>query len=304
MRGRRSCVRRRTDRASRRALYCRVGTPPIRAKKLSSGHAPAAHGNRLVAALPSAERRRLLASCEPVRLAFGDLIEEQGALVRYVYFPIDGFISLISSLDRRPRLEVGLVGCEGMLGATLTLGVKVAPLRAIVQGAGTALRMPAAGFARMVSASPALADELRRYLYVLMSQLAQMAACTHFHRLETRLARWLLMTRDRAQSDTFYLTQEFLAYMLGVRRGGITHAASALQERRLIRYRRGNMIVLDGDRLEAAACDCYAVAKDMYAQVMTPTNRARAGISSRPLASAAAARRDRHPRGERGRGRV
>ena len=215
----------------------------------------------------------MLARCERIHLTFGEVLEEQDAPIRYVYFPTGGFISLISSLDRRPRLEVGLVGCEGMLGATLILGVKVAPLRAIVQGAGSALRMPAAEFARMVADSPALTDELRRYVYVLMSQLAQMAACTHFHRLETRLARWLLMTRDRAQSDRFYLTQEFLAYMLGVRRVGITHAASALQERRLIRYTRGHMIVLEGEGLEAAACDCYAVAKDMYARVMTPTKR-------------------------------
>jgi CRP-like cAMP-binding protein len=245
-----------------------MGRSHVRQKRdLSPGEAKAC-GNQLLAALPGKVSRGLIARCEPVDLKFGAVVCEQGDRIQHVYFPIDGFISLISSLDHRPRLEVGLVGSEGMLGASLTLGVDVTPLRAIVPGGGTALRMGAARFSRELQHSPALEGELKRYVYVLMAQLAQMAACTHFHVLDARLARWLLMTRDRAHSDEFYITQEFLAYMLGVRRVGITHAASALQKRRLIRYTRGSMTILDGQRLEALSCECYAVAKHMYNWVM------------------------------------
>jgi CRP-like cAMP-binding protein len=239
-----------------------------RAKEPRIAVAAIEHGNLLLSALPSAELPRLIARCEPVELTFGDVLCEQGEPIPHVYFPIDGYISLISSMDKHSSLEVGLVGAEGMLGIWLMLGVNIAPGRALVQGTGSALQLPAAQFSRALKQSPALEQTLKRYLYVVMSQLTRTAACTRFHVIEARLARWLLMTRDRAHSDEFQLTQEVAAYMLGVRRVGITTAANALQKRQLIRYKRGNVTVLDGLGLGVAACKCYAATAQIYATFM------------------------------------
>jgi len=224
--------------------------------------------NLLLAALPAADRRSLLQYSERVKLVSGQTLTEPGERIQHVLFPIHGFISLITPMNRRSQLEVALVGYEGMFGVSLILGVDIAPLRALVQGAGEAWRMDAATFCKQLERRVELQRELKRYLYVQLREFADNAACTRFHLIEGRLARWLLMTRDRAQSDSFHMTHEFLAYMLGVRRAGVTRAAVSLQRRRLLRYRRGNVEILDPIGLQAASCSCYATHQEAYAQVL------------------------------------
>jgi CRP-like cAMP-binding protein len=224
--------------------------------------------NRLLAALPSKDRLQILASCEQIELVFGNILCEPGETIRHVYFPTDSFVSLVMLIDGSSGLEVGLIGNEGMLGLPLMLGVDVAPLHALVQGAGPALRIEAPSFVHVFGQSPALQQELKRYLYVSMRQLAQTAACNRFHIVEQRLAHWLLMTRDRAHAEEFHVTHEFLAKMLGVRRVGVTKAAGSLQKKKLISYNRGDIKILDIGGLKAASCGCYQADKETYDRIM------------------------------------
>ena len=224
--------------------------------------------NHLIELLPRTDRLRLIAACEPVQLLLSEVLCEPGAPTRHVYFPTEGFISLVALIDGSPGVEVGLVGREGMLGVQLALSVPTTPLHALVQGSGGAWRIGAKAFRQQLAHSTAMRRGIDRYLYVLMAQLATSAACLRFHQIGPRLARWLLMSQDRAHADHFHVTQEFLAYMLGVRRVGITMAAGALQRDGLIGYRRGDFTVLDRPGLEAVACGCYAADRKTYAATL------------------------------------
>lgn len=233
--------------------------------------------NHLLAALSNRHRREFIASCDRVELAFGEVLYKSNERLSHVYFPLDSFISLVTGVEGGGRLEVGIVGDEGMFGSSLLLGVNDSPQHALVQGGGGALRMSAAAFRSHVAASSPLRLELGRYIYVLMGQLALTALCARYHLVEARLARWLLLTRDRAHSSEFRLTHEFLAYMLGVRRVGITQAASALQARGLLDYRRGRIVIRDVAGLEKASCACYRQANALYQRTLGAQQRVRGG---------------------------
>ena len=220
--------------------------------------------NSLLAALPRKDFELLHASLEPIALTFGDVLYRPGEPIHHVYFPTDSLVSLLTLVEGHQALEVGLIGHEGMLGVPLALGVNESPVRALVLGSGMALRMTSAHFHQEFQHSMRLQHEVYRYTYELMVQMTQTAACNRFHRVEARLARWLLMTRDRLRSSQFHLTQELLGDMLGVRRVGVTKAAGALRQRKLISYNRGQISILDGDGLESAACHCYQIVKDMH----------------------------------------
>ena len=217
--------------------------------------------NRLLATLPKKEYERLLPGLKRIPLNFGDVLYEPGETIKHVYFPNDSIVSLLSALSERSTLEVGMVGNEGFAGLPIFMGVNVSQTRALVQGAGSAMRMTSAAVRREANHLGALHRLLHRYSHSLLTQVTQSVACNRFHSVDARLARWLAMTRDRLGVDQFRLTQDFMSNMLGVRREGVNKAATALQTVKLIHYSRGVITILDGRRLEAKSCECYAILK-------------------------------------------
>jgi CRP-like cAMP-binding protein len=226
--------------------------------------------NRILAGLPPTESARLGRYLKPVILRFGQVLYEPGRAISHVYFPVDSLISLLTCVDRRRSLEVGMVGNEGMAGMPFILGMGVSGVRALVQGEGHALQIAAGPFRLEFDRCPTLQSALYRYMYALMAQISQTAACNRFHEAEPRLARWLLMTRDRVMSDDFPLTHEFLAHMLGMRREGVTAAASAFKRQRLIRYERGKIQILDVKGLRVASCSCYQIVQTAFRRAQRP----------------------------------
>lgn len=239
--------------------------------------------NSLLAALPRAEYAQLSSGLESIKLAAGAVLYQPGGPILHAYFPNNCVVSLLAVVESRKALKVGLVGSEGMVGIPLALGVGVSPLRALVQESGTAMRIKSTRFEREFSRNPSLRQALLRYTHTLMAQATQTAACGRFHLLEARLARMLLMTRDRMRSDDFRLTHEFIAQMLGVRRVGVTRAAGALQLRKLISYSRGGIRILNGRGLEAASCRCYQIVKNVQERAQDGNSNA----ANSPVAAAA-----------------
>lgn len=225
--------------------------------------------NRLLAALPAKEYKRLLPKLEEVSLPFTETIYEPNDIIRYVYFPNSGIVSLLAAVGERSQLEVGIVGNEGIIGLPVFLGVETSNNHALVQGVGMAMRMKTADFLTECNNGGSLPRILQRYIHSLLTQISQSAVCNRFHPIEARLARWLLMTSDRMKSDVFQITQEFLSNMLGVRREAVTLSAKNQQQNGLISYSRGKISILDRAGLESVACRCYFIIKGEYESFQT-----------------------------------
>jgi CRP-like cAMP-binding protein len=233
---------------------------------VSNNSQPTPIQNQLLAALPAKDYKRLLPHLESVPLPFMEVLYESGDAIEHVYFPNDGLISLLVVMKDRTLREIGLIGREGMFGVAVALGKRTTPNRALIQMPGSALRMKADTLRDELKRGGALQNVLQHYAHLLFTQVSQSAACVSSHALNKRLSRWLVMTHDHAPGDVFEMKHEFLAMMLGVTRSVVTRAAGHLQDEKMIRYTRGQMTILDRSRLEATACECYAVVKAEYAR--------------------------------------
>jgi CRP-like cAMP-binding protein len=228
----------------------------------------ATYTNRLLNLVSPKEARALKPHLESKILAQQLILYEPNKPIEHVYFVTHGVVSLVKKLDTGETIEIATVGPEGMIGTTLALGSETTDNRAIVQVPGEALCMKASTFKRVLKEAPNLHRLLLRYALALLNQIAQSAACNRVHSVDERCARWLLMTHDRVKEDTFSLTQEFLAQMLGVHRPTVSIAASMLQKAGLIRYVRGTIEITDRKGLEKASCGCYRSITKEYERLL------------------------------------
>ena len=229
--------------------------------------------NQLLAALPDAEYQRLVPYLESVSLPLKQVLHKAGESIEYVYFPHRAIVSLIATPEKGSKVEVGLVGNEGVVGIPSVLGDNIATTTAMVQVADSGMRMEASLLKTEFGRGGVVQSLLLRYTQALYALTLQNAACNRLHHLEERLARWLLLVCDRVGSNESQLTHEFIAEMLGVRRAGVTEAANSLQQAGLIRYHRGRISILNRQELEAASCSCYGIIKDEYARLLDTENR-------------------------------
>jgi len=226
------------------------------------------HTNFLLASLSQKEYMNVLSLSKLVELNSGEILGEPGKKIKYVYFPINCYISLQKEIDNKSSLEIGIIGPRGFYGLNHVLGVKVTLLRAVVEASGTALSISSKVFLKLCEKNAALKLKLQNYAYVRMSQLSQTTGCNRFHVLDARLCRWILMVQDCLHSSEFYITHECLSRKLGVRRAGVTKAAGILQKKKLISYNKGHIKILDRRKLEALACGCYQLNKETFEQII------------------------------------
>ena len=224
--------------------------------------------NRILATLPKEEYDLLIQHLDPFRLDYCYIISEIGDNIEHVYFPTKGMISLLSVTQDGSIIEVGMVGDEGAVGIPIALGVNKSPYRTMVQVQGSALRIKSCIFNEEFDSSTVLRDLLLVYTYTLLTQVSQSAVCNRFHNIKQRLCRWLLLTKDRVNSNEFKLTHNLLSHMLGTRREGVTVAIAALQNKRLIRHQRGHITILDIKGIQAMSCECYNVTRELSIQAL------------------------------------
>lgn len=224
--------------------------------------------NSLIDLLSDIDRSALIKLSEVVNHLSGDTFGDQSNEIQYVFFPLKSIFSWLKVIDQNTALAVALIGSEGMLCITPLMGVTATPCRAIVCKSGTSLRIKVSCFMKLLRTRPKMEEILKRYAYVLFSQIIQTTACAHFHTIEQRLARVLLMLKDRSKSINFHITQESLSHMLGVRRVGVTKSAVVLQNKKVISYSRGDLIIHDANELEMVACKCYKADLEIYNQTL------------------------------------
>jgi CRP-like cAMP-binding protein len=234
--------------------------------------------NRLLASLSNTDYERLRSHLEPVCLEYKRSLYDANKPIDFVYFIESGVASLVNTMRNGDAAEVGTIGNEGIVGLPIVFGDKQAPASVYMQVPGAGLRMKASLFSQELLQSTSMRTAMLHYAQAFFNQVAQSAACAHFHSLEQRCCRWLLMTHDRMESDEFRLTQEFLAMMLGVRRAGVTVAAGALQRAGLIRYKHGRVTILDRDGLKKLSCECYDIGKREFDRLLGETK----SVSKRP----------------------
>jgi CRP-like cAMP-binding protein len=224
--------------------------------------------NRILASLPSSSYGRLMSRMEVVPFPRRQSLQEPHKPVSHVYFPRTGVASIVTRMAEGGIIEVATIGNEGLVGLSAYFGDGRFPMEVFVQIPGEAVRMEADIFRREARADEAFARVIRRYTQALLVQIGQSFACNRVHPIHERCARWLLMSHDRVPGEEVDLTQEFLAEMLGVRRAGVTQAASILRRRKLIDYRRGKIRILDRKGLERAACECYGFIRSEHDRQM------------------------------------
>jgi CRP-like cAMP-binding protein len=227
--------------------------------------------NHLLDALPAAEGQRWLPLLESVDMPLGSVLYEPGVALSHVYFPTTAIVSLLYVMENGASAEIAVVGNEGVVGISLFMGGESTPSRAVIQSAGTGLRLRAQVMKEEFNRAGPVLHLMLRYTQALITQMAQTAVCNRHHTLDQQLCRWLLLSLDRLQGNKLVMTQELIANMLGVRREGVTEGALKLQHAGLIQYARGHITVLDRAGLEKRSCECYAVVKKEYDRLLPPT---------------------------------